>query len=67
MTLGYERIKIGVEENGTTKLISNLVLDDMEYDLVDQGGETFAREQGTEAVIKLRANDPDKNFIVIPA
>lgn len=66
MTLGYERIKIGVEENGTTKLISNLVLDDMEYDLVDQGGETFAREQGIEAVTRLRAGDPDKNFVVIP-
>lgn len=66
MTLGYERIKIGVEENGTTKLISNLVLDDMEYDLVDQGGETFTREQGTEAVIRLRAGDPSKTFVVIP-
>lgn len=67
MSLGYERIKIGVENEGQTKLIDNLDLDTLQYDLVDEGGETFAAEQGTEAVIKLREGDPNKSFVVLPA
>lgn len=67
MSIVYERIKIGVEENGETKLIDNLNLDNLSYTLVDEGGETFAAEQGTEAIAALRRGEPDKNFLVLPA
>lgn len=67
MSMGYDRIRIGVESEGQTKLIDNLVLDDLTYDLVDEGGEEFAQEQGQEAIVALRKGQPDRNFLVLPA
>lgn len=67
MSMVHERIKIGVESEGTTKLIDNLDLDGLTYDLVDEGGEVFAAEQGVEAITKLRKGKPDTNFLVLPA
>lgn len=67
MSVVYERLKIGVEENGETKVISNLDLDELTYDLEEVGGETFAAEQGVETLEKLRKAQPDKHFLVLPA
>lgn len=67
MSLVHERIKIGVESEGQTKIIDNLTLDGPSYDLVDEGGETFAAEQGIEALKALKESEPDRNFIVLPA
>ena len=44
MSMVHERIKIGVENEGQVKLIDNLNLDSLSYDLVDEGGEEFAAE-----------------------
>ena len=67
MSMVHERIRIGVENEGQVKLIDNLDLDTLTYDLVDEGGETFAAEQGTEAFKALKEGDPDKNFTILPA
>ena len=67
MSVVYERIKIGVEEEGETKVIANLDLDELTYDLEEVGGETFAAEQGVEALKKLKEGQPDKHFLVLPA
>lgn len=67
MSMVHEKIKIGVEENGTTKLISNLVPESLAYDLVEQGGDEFVTREGLEIIKRLRAADPDKNFIVLAA
>lgn len=67
MSMVHDRIKIGVESGGQTKLIDNLNLDSLECDLVDEGGETFAAEQGREAIVALHKGQPNKNFLVLPA
>lgn len=67
MSMVHERIKIGVESEGTTKMIDNLVLDGPTYDLVDEGGEEFAAEQGMEAFRVLKEAEPDTNFIILAA
>ena len=67
MSMVYEKIVIGLEENGVTKMIDNLSLDDLTYDLVDEGGEVFVANEGVEAISKLRKAEPDKNFLVFGA
>lgn len=67
MSMVHERIRIRVESGGTTKMIDNLVLDGPMYDLVDEGGEVFAAEQGVEAIRVLKEAEPDKNFIILAA
>lgn len=65
MSLVHEKIRIGVEENGTTKLISNLVLGDLTYDLVDTGGQEFTGPEGIKIIRALKEAEPDKTFIAI--
>lgn len=67
MSMVHERIRIGVEENGTVKMIDQLTLDNLDYTLVSEGGEEFAAEQGTEVFKKLKEAEPDKNFTILPA
>lgn len=67
MSMVHERIRIEVKDGETIKQISNLVLDDLEYDLVDQDGEVFTAAQGLEAIRRLKEAEPDKDFIALPA
>ena len=67
MSMVHENIRIGVESEGQIKLIDNLDLDSLSYDLVDEGGEVFTAEQGTETFKTRKEGDPDTNFTILPA
>lgn len=67
MSMVHERIKIGVEGNGTVKEIATLTLDTLDYTLVSEGGKTFQTKEGLGIVERLMEAEPDKKFIVIAA
>ena len=65
MSVVYERLKIGVDDGEQVKEITNLDLDNLTYDLVDDGGEVFPAEQGVAALEVLRKGLPEVHFLIM--
>lgn len=72
MSLIYKNIKIGVEENGEVKYLTDVQLSKdheekrISYQL-SADGQVFSNEGGTEVLKYLHQNEPNKSFIVIDA
>lgn len=66
MSIVYQNVKIGLEQNGETKYLSEIVVDgeSVSYQLSEQGQVW----PGTEAAVLLpilRKAEPDNNFLVL--
>lgn len=66
MSLVYQNIKIGLERNGETKYLSDVVVDGekVSYQLSEQG-QTWPGTEGSVILGLLRKAEPDNNFIVL--
>lgn len=65
MSVVYERLKIGVDDGEQVKEITNLDLDNLTYDLVEEGGEVFPAEQGVAALEALQKGLPEVHFLIM--
>lgn len=67
MTLGTDRAKIAVEENGVRKFLKDIEVEDtISYELTNKSGaELLTLDQLMVYTKKLQANEPNKKFIII--
>ena len=68
MSIVYQNIKIGLEQNGETKYLSDVVVDgeNVSYQLSGQG-QVWPNNEAVELIQILRKAEPDKEFLVIDA
>lgn len=66
MSIVFQNVKIGLEQNGETKYLSDVVVDgeNVSYQLSEQGQVWPAAEASVLLPI-LRKAEPDSNFIVL--
>lgn len=66
MSIVHQNVKIGLEQNGETKYLSDVVVDgeNVSYQLSEQGQVWPAAEASVLLPI-LRKAEPDNNFIVL--
>lgn len=66
MSLGYERIKIAVEENGKKMYVSGAEIKDdkVEYRLTEGEAQVYPNSEATVLLPMLRNQEPEKDFIV---
>lgn len=66
MSIVHQNVKIGLEQNGETKYLSDVVVDgeNVSYQLSEQG-QVWPAGEATVLLPILRKAEPDNNFIVI--
>lgn len=66
MSIVHQNIKIGLEQNGETKYLSDVVVDgeNVSYQLSDQG-QVWPAVEATVLLPILRKAEPDNNFLVL--
>lgn len=66
MSVVYENVKIGLEQNGETKYLSDVVVDgeNVSYQLSEQG-QVWPGTEASVILSLLRKAEPDNNFIVL--
>lgn len=67
MSLGTDRAKIALEENGERKFLKNIEYEgEVSYDLTtEQDAELLTADQIAVAIKYLREAEPEKNFFVV--
>lgn len=66
MSIVHQNVKIGLEQNGETKYLSDVVVDgeSVSYQLSEQG-QVWPAEEASVLLPILRKAEPDNNFIVL--
>lgn len=66
MSIVYQNVKIGLERNGETKYLSDVVVDgeNVSYQLSEQG-QVWPGTEVSGLLSVLRKAEPDNNFIVL--
>lgn len=66
MSLVHQNIKIGLEQNGEMKYLSDVVVDgeSVSYQLSEQG-QVWPATEGLTILGLLRKAEPEKNFIIV--
>lgn len=66
MSIVYQNIKIGLEQNGETKYLSDVVVDgeSVSYQLSEQG-QVWPAVEASALLPILRKAEPDNNFLVL--
>lgn len=67
MSLGTDRAKIALEENGERKFLKNIEYEgEVSYDLTtEQDAELLTADQIAVAIKYLREAEPERNFFVV--
>lgn len=68
MSITFQNIKFGLEENGELKYLSEIVVDgeNVSYQLSGQG-QVWPNNEAVELIQVLRKAEPDKEFLVLNA
>ena len=65
MSLGRDKAKIALEENGETKFLKNIVRDPVSYDLTtEEDAEKLTVDEVMIDIKALKDAEPDKLFVV---
>lgn len=66
MSIVHQNIKIGLEQNGETKYLSDVVVDgeNVSYQLSDQG-QVWPAAEASALLPILRRAEPENNFLVL--
>ena len=66
MSIVYQNVKIGLEQNGETKYLSDVVVDgeNVSYQLSEQG-QVWPGAEASVLLPILRKAEPDSNFVVL--
>ena len=66
MSIVYQNIKIGLEQNGETKYLSDVVVDgeNVSYQLSEQG-QVWPAVEASALLSILRRAEPENNFLVL--
>ena len=66
MSIVHQNVKIGLEQNGETKYLSDVVVDgeNVSYQLSEQG-QVWPAAEASVLLNLLRKAEPDNNFIVL--
>lgn len=66
MSVVYENVKIGLERNGETKYLSDVVVDgeNVSYQLSEQG-QVWPGAEASVILNLLQKAEPDNNFLVL--
>ena len=67
MSFPTNNMMIGLIVDETNKLLANIDIEAGTYDLVDEGGDVIPTREGITVIQTLRKNEPEKNFLAIPA
>lgn len=68
MSITFQNVKFGLEENGELKYLSEIAVDGerVSYQLSGQG-QVFPNNEAVELIQVLRKAEPDKEFLVLNA
>lgn len=66
MSIGYTKIKIGLEVDGQRKCLSEVVIEDgkASYQLSEQG-QVWDNPEGYDVAKELSKLEPDKTFLIL--